>query len=406
MVAARCARSTRIVGSAREPHDGDVRTLEQPAVLRGRARRRPRRRRSSGPGASSASAQRLGLEHTERGLTVVLEDLADRASGARLDLGVAVDEVATRASASSRSPTVVLPAPINPTSTRCGHQVMATYPSRLRTTSAHESPPNLRSASFGEHERHHRLGNDAHRRHGGDVGALLERHRLFLRDDVDGLEHRPVQRRERLHVRAYDDHLARRHAALDAARLRGLAPVRAGVGIPRDRVVRDRPASPRDLEAVADLDALDRLDAHERLREQRSRACGPSARGCRARRARRRRAPRPRHRASRLPSPRPSISAIIASSAAGSKHRTADSSTALEVAGPRPLGRLRREQARSARRGTAPRRRARREAPWRARRRPTVPRSHARRPARARRGRRRTRTSACPRGRRAQAAAG
>ena len=77
-----------------------------------------------------------------------------------------------------------------------------------------------------------------------------------------------VQRRQRLHRRPHDEQLARRHPALDTAGERRVAPVGALGGVPADGVVGDAAAPGGDVEAVADLDALDRLDAHHRLGEQ------------------------------------------------------------------------------------------------------------------------------------------
>ena len=59
------------------------------------------------------------------------------------------------------------------------------------------------------------------------------------------------------------------------------------VGVPADRVVGLAPPPSGDLEAVADLDALDGLDAHHAPGRAARRACGPSGRGCRGRPARR-----------------------------------------------------------------------------------------------------------------------
>src|SRR6185312_5325169 len=66
----------------------------------------------------------------------------------------------------------------------------------------------------------------------------------------------------RLHRRPDDDLLAVRDAGLDPARAVRLA-VQAAL-VAHDLVVRLRAAQPGEGEAVADLDALDRLDAHQR----------------------------------------------------------------------------------------------------------------------------------------------
>ena len=75
------------------------------------------------------------------------------------------------------------------------------------------------------------------------------------------------QRRQRLHRGADDDLLAVRDAALDAAGAVRLA-VQAAL-VADDLVVRLRAAEPGEREAVADLDALHRLDPHQRRREPR-----------------------------------------------------------------------------------------------------------------------------------------
>ena len=63
-----------------------------------------------------ASASTWRSQRPEGGLAVGPQDLGDRAAGARLDLAVAVEQAQPRRRA-RRRPTVVLPAPIIPTST-------------------------------------------------------------------------------------------------------------------------------------------------------------------------------------------------------------------------------------------------------------------------------------------------
>ena len=82
------------------------------------------------------------------------------------------------------------------------------------------------------------------------------------------LQHRPVERGQRLHGGPGHEQLAGGHAALDAAGPGGLPPVGAVVGVPGDGVVGLATPPAGHLEAVADLDALDRLDAHEGLGQQ------------------------------------------------------------------------------------------------------------------------------------------
>ena len=79
----------------------------------------------------------------------------------------------------------------------------------------------------------------------------------------------PVERGQRLHRGPGDQQLAGGDAALDAAGQRGLPAVGAGLGVPGDRVVGLAAPPAGDLEAVADLDALDGLDRHEGAGEQR-----------------------------------------------------------------------------------------------------------------------------------------
>ena len=96
--------------------------------------------------------------------------------------------------------------------------------------------------------------------------ALDERLRRLAGLEVDGGE-RLHQRRQRLHRRADDDLLAVRDARLDPAGAVRLAP-QAGLAAD-DLVVRLRAAQPGEREAVADLDALHGLDAHQRGGEPR-----------------------------------------------------------------------------------------------------------------------------------------
>jgi hypothetical protein len=126
----------------------------------------------------------------------------------------------------------------------------------------------LAGGLVGEHQRGHGLGDDARRGHRGDVGALLEGDRLLLGGGVDGLQHRAVERGQRLHRHPRDQQPTGGHATFGTARERGPAGVLARVVVPEDLVVGFAAAPPRDLEAVADLHALHGLDAHERLREQ------------------------------------------------------------------------------------------------------------------------------------------
>ena len=108
----------------------------------------------------------------------------------------------------------------------------------------------------GELERDGRLGDDRERLDRSDVAPLDERLRLLAGREVDRAQ-RLHQRRQRLHRRADDELFAVRDAGLDPARAVGLAAV-AG----QELVVRLASAQRGEREAVADLDALDRLDPH------------------------------------------------------------------------------------------------------------------------------------------------
>ncbi len=116
------------------------------------------------------------------------------------------------------------------------------------------------------HERDHRLGDDARSGHSTHVAALVDRLRGLTGCDVDGVEC-ARHRRDGLHRGANAQHLPRRHATFGAAGAIG-SPAHALSGV-LDLVVRERAASPSRLEAVADLDALDRLDAHQRAGQAR-----------------------------------------------------------------------------------------------------------------------------------------
>ena len=112
-----------------------------------------------------------------------------------------------------------------------------------------------------QYQRHHRLDHHAGSGHRAHVGALVDRHRFLAGGHVDGGQ-RARHGRDRLHRRADPQRLAVGHAAFQAAGAVGGAhdAVRSGVHL----VVGQAAAAARGLEAVADLDALDGLDAHHR----------------------------------------------------------------------------------------------------------------------------------------------
>ena len=169
-----------------------------------------------------------------------------------------------------------------------------------------------------------------------------------------------------------------------------------------DLVVRLRTRPGRRREPVADLDALHRLDAHQREREPAVELAVVVHVGAEARRARRRRAPRRRRRRCRAPSAGGRSRRPSPSTPPASKHRTGERVDDLDIAGP-GTG--------AARAGTFTdpirttwetqhRRRARRGTTGRTSPPSCARRSRGRSLARARCGRRRTRTSASRRGRR------
>ena len=256
-----------------------------------------------------------------------------------------------------------------------------------------------------EHERDHRLRDDARGRDRGDVGAFLERDRLFLRLDVDGLQHRTVQRGERLHRDARDEQVAGGHAAFDAAGVRGLAAVLARVGVPADRVVRLAAAHAGDREALADLDRLHRLDAHQRLREQAVDATIPVH--VRTEPGRHAVAEHLDHSAERVAGLRRLFDlADHVGFGVGIEAAHLGRVDLREVVGRRAV---RDRRGRGAELHHVAQHRdvaGARATPWRPRRPRRAPRSRAPTRARARRGRRRSRTSACPRGRRGRGGAG
>ena len=155
---------------------------------------------------------------------------------------------------------------------------------------------------------------------------------------------RARHRGDRLHRRADPQQLTGGHAALGAAGAAG-----AALDTPAaSRSISSCAAEPRragGAEPVAHLDALDRLDPHQRARPAGRRAGGPSARASRGPAAGRRPAPRPRRRACRRPCGprrprRPSPRA-----AAASRQRTGSASSRVDVVGRRAAPRRRRPRA-------------------------------------------------------------
>src|SRR5262245_47793628 len=118
----------------------------------------------------------------------------------------------------------------------------------------------------GELEGNRRLGDDRERLDRRDVASLDERLRGLGGLEVRGPQ-RPHEGRQWLHRGTDDELLAVRDAGLDAA-----GPVRLPVvalRVAEDLVVGGGAPLTREREAVADLDALDGLDPHERGGEAR-----------------------------------------------------------------------------------------------------------------------------------------
>ena len=149
---------------------------------------RLRRRRSPPAAAASASSSSARSRAPERRLAAACRTARRTVDPVRASIMASESTNRRPRRPASARPTVVLPVAIMPTSTmrpaaigapRRSARLRARKASLLRThLGARESPPNLRSASEARTQRHHRLGHDAHRRHRGDVGALLERRRV------------------------------------------------------------------------------------------------------------------------------------------------------------------------------------------------------------------------------------
>ena len=209
-------------------------------------------------------SDRRALELAEVRLAVRREDRRDRPVLARRSsLSVSTNAHAERAG--DPRPTLVLPAPIGPTRTiACGGRSavrascsMSAASDAVRSCAASPgsprgsprgcgasratlSPPNFSSTAFGEHERHHRLGDDARGGDRADVGTLVVRGCGLAGRDVDRAQG-VRDRRDRLHAGADAQHGAGRHAALGAAG----AVARAGDAVVgREQLVVRRGAAP------------------------------------------------------------------------------------------------------------------------------------------------------------------
>src|SRR5437763_5076432 len=127
-------------------------------------------------------------------------------------------------SRASAAPTVLFPAPGNPTRMRCGTEGSAAEPGCDVRKVAIEVPldfgegisPELLQHGITEYEREHRFGNDAHGGYGGDVAPLGGRRRRLTGGHVDRSE-RAHEGADGLHGDTHDERLAGRHAAFESA---------------------------------------------------------------------------------------------------------------------------------------------------------------------------------------------
>ena len=261
---------------------------------------------SSDPSAPPPSATTFG-SRADRASTAASSSISRKADSPQERKTSAIESPARASISRSRStngcgrcapppssPSVDLPAPMKPISATCLSSGEASRSARgtpvSRDEVADRVAAELLARGAGELERDRCLGDDRERLDGRRVRALDERLRRLAGGEVDRLQ-RPHQRRQRLHRRADDDLLAVRDAGLDPARA-----VRLPVKARDDLVVRLRAAERREREAVADLDALHRLDAHQRSREPRVEPVVLASRTSRALAGRRARAPRRRRR--------------------------------------------------------------------------------------------------------------
>ena len=305
---------------------------------------------------------------------------------------------ARRAPPASSRAALDLPAPMKPIRTSAIRSAARSARTRLEHV-VDVVAAELLAVGLGEHEGDHRLADHPGRRHGARVGPLAQRLRRLVRLGVHRAQ-RLGQRRQRLHRAAHDQRLAGRHPALEPAGAVGLAEV-AALGRVEDLVVGLRARQPRELERVAQRDALDRLDRADRHRQAPVEALLPGDVRAEPRDAARRPAPRRPRRATRWPGAARRSRATIAREASASRQRTGELVH---------LGEVRRRE-RTLARGRAPRRSASRASgrstperaagtPCTARRPRRGPPSRARRPARGCCARRSACTSGCPPGRR------
>ena len=249
--------------------------------------------------APRATAARSSV--AEGRLAVVDEDLGDACGPAAASIvGVGVAQRQRRAASASAGRPCVLPAPGGPTSTTRGAgRRVTTCASRLgdrgevRRVVARglghrvaaellQARPRPAPARPSPRRRPRRPGRRRRRSAGGCASAASP-------VATSTVSQRPRHGGDRLHRGAHPQH-ARRWTCRPRCRRRG----RCGGGCTpsASRSISSWAAEPRrrgGAEAVADLDALDRLDAHQRRRPAGRRGGGPSARASRGPAAARRR---------------------------------------------------------------------------------------------------------------------
>ena len=261
----RSGRSRREPDPARRPSAGRRRARRRPpaAVLDQQLRGSPRSctappPRARTPSCSAARGRPPAPPAPGSAARRADEQVGDRACRPPASTSASVSRNATPSARGERVPTVVLPdAGRTDEDERAGRLIGSAArrgsPAALRRVSATESPPNFSSDGVGEHQRDHRLHDDAAARHRAGVAALVDRDGGLAGRDVDRGE-RPRHGRDGLHRGAHPQHLAVGHAALDAA---GAVGAPDGTAPSGRRSISSWATEPRrrgGLQAVADLD--------------------------------------------------------------------------------------------------------------------------------------------------------
>ena len=315
------------------------------------------------------------LELAERRLAVLGEELGDRSSRVRARSRRRGRGTAGRSARAASAPSVVLPAPMKPTSATCFvsggvHSIRSTYARHAATKSPSASPPNFSRAARAS----------SHATAASATTASASTAETSLRS-TSACAGSPVSRSTDASgfISVGSGFIAARTTISSPFDMPpSMPPARFVVAVEAalvadDLVVRLGAAQPREREAVADLDALHRLDAHQRRGE---------------------------------PRVEPVLLARVRAEPGRDAARAHLDDAAERVAVLARRVDRRRVRARLGQRRAGDRRsRSRRAAPSRPRRRRRARPCGARTRARARRARRRARTSARPRGRRDRAAA-